>query len=67
MKKVNWINLDDGKIKGVEFFIVLSQIIPALKSLLSLAELRHDHENMEIFADYCNKQIQSRSLSESIS
>jgi len=57
MSKVNWIDLDKGKMSGNEFFDSLLEFFPNMKDEFQDCEGDEIHYKMERFSDYTNKQI----------
>lgn len=64
MKNENWIDINDGKISGFEFFQLVLAEFPQLECEINEWEQTYIHMKMEIFAEYTIKQIESNNILE---
>lgn len=64
MKSKNWIDINDGKISGFEFFESVLIEFPQLEREMKEWEQDYFHMRMEIFADYTIEQIKSNNIPE---
>jgi len=64
MKSENWIDVNDGKMSGFEFFKLVLAEFPQLEKEMNEWEHDYFYMRMEIFADYAVEQIKSDNIPE---
>lgn len=64
MKSENWIDINDGKMNGFDFFELVLQEFPDLEKEMNEWEKDFFHMRMEIFAEYTIEQIKANKVSE---
>lgn len=64
MKSENWIDINDGKMSGFQFFNLVLAEFPQLEKEMNEWEQEYIHMRMEIFAEYAIEQIKYDNIPE---